>query len=152
MPVLENVAHPARERLDVLQRRHQFRIELGFVQEEQLRLGQNGRERVGKIVPQLGDRVVSQPGGLEQRAVQIPQVMIPQVPHRLPEIRFVGGAEDLRRGPFMLGVRSAEQNAPPPRPVFGPTDRETDSDTLPFEFYGGKIMNDGRTLVGETMP
>jgi hypothetical protein len=77
--------------------------------------------------------------------------MIPQVPHRLPEIRFIRGAEDLRRGPLVLGVRSAEQYAPPPGPVLGPTDRETDSDTLPFEFYGGKIMNDGRTLVRVAM-
>ncbi|HWZ29445.1 MAG TPA: hypothetical protein VNX15_12830, partial [Gemmatimonadales bacterium] len=89
---------------------------------------------------------------LEQRAVEVPQVMIPQVPHRLPEIRFIGGAEDLRRGPLVLGVRGAEQDAPAPSPVFGPADRETDSDTLPFEFYGGKIVNDGWTLVGEAVP
>ena len=77
--------------------------------------------------------------------------MIPQVPHRLPKVRFVGGAEDFRRRPLVLGIRRPEMNAPPPRPVLGPADRETDSDTLPFEFYGGEIMNDGGTLVGETV-
>jgi len=52
----------------------------------------------------------------------------------------------------VLGVRRSEQNAPAPGPVFGPLDRETDGDTLPFEFYGGKIVNDGGTLVGEAIP
>ena len=78
--------------------------------------------------------------------------MIPQVPHRLPEVRFIGGAEDLRRSALVFRVRRPKMNPPPPRPVLGPADRETDSDTLPFEFYGGEIVNDGGTLVGEALP
>ena len=89
---------------------------------------------------------------LEQGAVQVPQVMIPQVPYRLPEIGFGGGAEDLGRRALVLGIRRPEMDTPPPRPVVGPADRETDSDTLPFESYGGEIMNDGRTLVGIGLP
>jgi hypothetical protein len=77
--------------------------------------------------------------------------MIPQVSYRLPEIGFVRGAEDLRRGAFVLGIRRPEMDTPPPRAILGPADREADDDTLPFEFYGGKIMNDGRTLVGKAM-
>ena len=77
--------------------------------------------------------------------------MIPQVPHRLPEIGFRGGAEDLRRRTLVLGIRRPEMNTPPPRAVLGPADRQTDSDTLPFEFYGGEIMNDGWTLVGKAL-
>lgn len=77
--------------------------------------------------------------------------MIPQVPHGLPKIRFVGGAEDFRRRALVFRIRRPEMNAPPPRAILGPTDRETDGDTLPFEFYGGEIMNDGGALVGRTV-
>lgn len=78
--------------------------------------------------------------------------MIPQVPHRLPEIGFRRGAEDFRRRALVFGIGRPEVNTAPPSPILGPADRETDSDTLPFEFYGGEIMNDGRTLVGVALP
>lgn len=78
-------------------------------------------------------------------------MMIPQVPHGLPKVGFVRGAEDFRRRALVFGIRRPEMNAPPPRAILGPADRETDSDTLPFEFYGGEIMNDGGALVGRTV-
>ena len=130
----------------------ELRVQLAFVQQQQLRLGQDGGEGIGQVVPELRDRVVDQPSALEQGAVEVPQVMIPQVPHRLPEIRLAHGAENLSRGAFVLSVLGPEENPTPPGAILRPPDGETDGDTLPFELYGGEIMNDGRSIVGEALP
>src|SRR5882724_9889180 len=68
--------------------------------------------------------------------------VIPQVAHRLPQIRLRRGAEDLRRGAFRLGVRRAEQDAPAPDPVLGPAYLEANGDELSVESDGGKVVDD----------
>jgi hypothetical protein len=79
---------------------------------------------------------------LEQRAVQIAEVMVPQVPDRQPEVLLRDGAEDLGRGPLVFGVLGAEQDPAAPDTVLGASYREANDDTLSFKPYGGKIVDD----------
>src|SRR5207302_5301296 len=84
------------------------------------------------------------PGGepSKQRAVQIAQVVVPQVADRLPQVLLRRGAEDLGGGALSLGVRRAEQHAPAPDPVLGAAHQETYGDELSVESNGGKVMDD----------
>ena len=59
--VLEDVAHPAREALDVPERVEELGRQLGFVQQQELGLGEDGREGVGQIVAKFRDWVVGHP-------------------------------------------------------------------------------------------
>src|SRR2546426_4549851 len=69
-------------------------------------------------------------------------MMIPQVAHRLPQVRLRRGAEDLRRGALRLGVRRAEQHPPAPDPVLGPAYLEANGDELSVESDGGEVVDD----------
>ena len=79
---------------------------------------------------------------LEQGAVQIAEMVVAEVADGEPEVLLGKGAEDLRRGPLVLGVFEAEQDAPAPRPVLGMTQHETDGDTLAFKADRGEIVDD----------
>ena len=68
--------------------------------------------------------------------------MIPQVADGEPQVLLRCRAEDLRRGPLVLGLLGPEQNAPPPRSVLGMPQGEPNKDTLSFESYGGEIVDD----------
>src|SRR5947208_13658999 len=74
--------------------------------------------------------------------------MIPEVADRLPQVRLRRGAEDLRRGALGLGVRSAEQHAPAPDPVFRPAYLEANGDELSVESDGGKVVDDRFVRIG----
>src|SRR6266545_4442881 len=78
----------------------------------------------------------------EKGAVQVAQVMIPQVPHRLPQIRLGGRAEDLRRGPLRLRALGAEQDATPPDGVFGAAHREANVYRLSVEANRRQVVDD----------
>jgi hypothetical protein len=80
---------------------------------------------------------------LEQRAVQIAEVMVPQVPDRQPQVLFRDRAKDLGRGPLVFGLLRPEQDPAAPHTVLGASDREANDDTLSFKSYGGKIVDDG---------
>ena len=69
--------------------------------------------------------------------------MIAQVPHRLPELRFRRGAEDLRGGALVLGVGGPEQHTPAPDGVVRAPDGEAYSDELSIEPNRGEVVNDG---------
>ena len=79
---------------------------------------------------------------LEQRAVQIAEVMVPQVPDREPQVLLRDGAEDFGRGPLVFGLLRAKQYPAAPHPVLGAPYREANDDTLSFKSYGGKIVDD----------
>ena len=79
---------------------------------------------------------------LEQGAVQVAEMVVAEVADGEPEVLLGQGAEDLRRGPLVLGVFEAEQDAAAPRPVLGMTQHETDGDTLAFKANRGEIVND----------
>ena len=68
--------------------------------------------------------------------------MISQVADGEPQVLLRSRAEDLGRGPLVLGLLGPEQNAPPPRSVFGVPQGEPNKDTLSFESNGGEIVND----------
>jgi len=53
---LEHLPHFAGKVFDLFERSQRLLIVLLRREEEQLRLGKDGRERVGEIVPQLGQR------------------------------------------------------------------------------------------------
>ena len=82
-------------------------------------------------------------GWLEQRAIQIAEVMVPQVPDRQPQVLFRDGAEDLGRGPLVFGLLRPKQDPAAPHTILGASDREANDDTLSFKSYGGKIVDDG---------
>ena len=79
---------------------------------------------------------------LEQRSVQIAEMMVPQVPDRQPEVLLRDGAEDFGRGPLVFGVLSAEQDPAAPDTVLGASHREANDDTLSFKTDGGEIVDD----------
>jgi hypothetical protein len=79
---------------------------------------------------------------LEQRAVEIAEVMIPEVTNGKPEVLLGERTEDLRRGPLMFGVFQPEQDATAPSPVLRMTKHEAYGDTLAFEPNGGEIVDD----------
>src|ERR1051325_8397342 len=137
----ENAAHLARQRLDLLQARDGLAIVLVRPQEEQLGLGQDGGEGVGEVVPELADRVRGV-GHLEQRPIQIAQVMVAQVADGLPQIRLRRGAEDLGRRALRLGVRRPEQDPAPPHAVVAAAYLETNGDELSVEANGGEVVDD----------
>src|SRR5437016_8537089 len=74
--------------------------------------------------------------------------MIPQVAHRLPQVRLRRGAEDLRGGALRLGVRRAEQDPPAPDSVLGPAYLEANGDELSVESDGGKVVDDHFGRIG----
>src|SRR2546430_13011897 len=74
--------------------------------------------------------------------------MIPQVAHRLPQVRLRRGAEDLRGGTLRLGVRRAEQDPPAPDSVLGPSYLEANGDELSVESDGGKVVDDRFGRIG----
>src|SRR5947208_16862542 len=74
--------------------------------------------------------------------------MLPEVAHRLPQVRLRRGAEDLRRGALRLGVRRAEQHSPAPDPVFGPAYLEANGDELSVESDGGEVVDDRFGRIG----
>src|SRR5256886_5576173 len=86
----------------------------------------------------------------EQRSVQIPEVMIPEIPYRLPQVRLGRGAEDLGRRPLGFGVRLPEQHPPAPDPVLAAAHGEANGDELSVEPDGGKLVND-RSSIGGTV-
>src|SRR5438309_10509431 len=75
-------------------------------------------------------------------------MMIPQVPHRLPQVRLRGGAEDLRCGALRFGIRCPEQHPPTPDPVLGPAYLEANGDELSVESDGGKVVDDRFVRIG----
>src|SRR5205807_1440646 len=104
-------------------------------------LGKDGGERVGKVVPELSDRIQGV-GHLEEGPIQIAQVVVAQVAHRLPQVRLRRGAEDLGRRALRLGVGSPEQDPAPPHAVLAAADLETNGDELSVEANGGEIVDD----------
>src|SRR2546421_11391709 len=74
--------------------------------------------------------------------------MIPQVAHRLPQVRLRRGTEDLRGGALRLGVRRAEQDPPAPDSVLGPSYLEANGDELSVESDGGKVVDDRFGRIG----
>src|SRR2546426_4988383 len=126
-----------RERLDLLQARDRLRIILVGAQQKQLGLGEDRGQGVRQVVAELPDGV-QRVDHLEQRAVEIAEVMIPQVAHRLPQVRLRRGAENLRGGALRLGVRRAEQDPPAPDSVLGPAYPEANGDELSVDSEGGK--------------
>jgi len=80
---------------------------------------------------------------LEQRAVQIAEVMVAQVPDRQPEVLLRDRTEDLGRGPLVFGLLRPKQDPAAPHTILGASDREANDDTLSFKSYGGKIVDDG---------
>lgn len=79
---------------------------------------------------------------LEQRSIQVSQVVIPQIADREPQVLLGRRAEDLRCGALVLGLFCPEQNAPPPGPIFGMPQSQPDEDTLAFESNRGEIVYD----------
>ena len=79
---------------------------------------------------------------LEQRSIQVSEVVIPQIADREPQVLLGGRAEDLRRGALVLGLFGPEQDAPPPSPIFGMPQSQPDEDTLAFESNSGEIVYD----------
>jgi len=79
---------------------------------------------------------------LEQGAVEIAEVMIPEVANGKPEVLLGERTEDLRRGPLVFGVFQPEQDATAPGPVLRMTEHEAYGDTLAFEPNGGEIVDD----------
>jgi len=79
---------------------------------------------------------------LEQRAVQIAQVVVAQVPDRQPEVLLRNRAEDFGRGPLVFGVLRAEQDPAAPDTVLGASHREANDDTLSFKTDRGEIVDD----------
>lgn len=69
-------------------------------------------------------------------------MVVSQIAHGEPEVLLGERAEDLRRGPLMLGVFQPEQDATAPGPVLRMTEYETNGDTLTFKTDGGEIVND----------
>src|SRR5437667_181978 len=143
----EDAAHLARERLDLLQARDRLRVILVGAQQEQLSLSEDRGQGVRQVVAQLPDGV-QRVDHLEQRPVEIAEVMIPQVAHRLPQVRLRRGAEDLRGGALRLGVRRAEQDPPAPDSVLGPAYLEANGDELSVESNGGKVVDDRFGRIG----
>src|SRR5437762_2224857 len=143
----EDAAHLARERLDLLQARDRLRVILVGAQQEQLSLGEDRGQGVRQVVAELPDGV-QRVDHLEQRPVEIAEVMIPQVAHRLPQVRLRRGAEDLRGGALRLGVRRAEQDPPAPHSVLGPAYLEANGDELSVESNGGKVVDDRFGRIG----
>jgi hypothetical protein len=79
---------------------------------------------------------------LEQGAIQVAEMVLPQIPNREPEVGLGNRAEDFGRGALGFRVFGAEQDPAAPHPIVGPPHLEAHGDTLPFEPYGGKIVND----------
>src|SRR5207244_2297735 len=86
----------------------------------------------------------------EQRSVQVPEVMIPEIPYRLPQVRLGHGAEDLGRRPLGFGVRLPKQHPPAPDPVLAAAHGEANGDELCVEPDGGELVND-RSSIGGTV-
>src|SRR2546426_7914539 len=133
--------------LDLLQARDRLRVILVGTQQEQLGLGEDRSQGVRQVVPELPDGV-QRVDHLKQRAVEIAKMLIPQVPHRLPQLRLRRGAEDLRGGALRLGVRRAEQHPPAPDPVLGAAYLEANGDELSVESDGGKVVDDRFGRIG----
>src|SRR5260370_40157657 len=74
--------------------------------------------------------------------------MIPQVAHRLPQVRHRRGAENPRGGRLRLGVRGAKQYPPAPDSVLGPAYLEANGDELSVESDGGKVVDDRFGRIG----
>src|SRR5207247_10908845 len=113
----------------------------------QLGLCEDRGQGVRHVVSELPEGV-QRVDHLEQRAVKIAEVMIPQVAHRLPQVRLRRGAEDLRGGALRLGVRRAEQDPPAPDSVLGPAYLEANGDELSVESNGGKVVDDRFRRIG----
>ena len=69
-------------------------------------------------------------------------MVVSQIADGEPEILLGEGAEDLRRGPLVLGVFQTKQNATAPGPVFRMAEYEAYGDTLTFKANGGEIVDD----------
>ena len=68
-------------------------------------------------------------------------MVVSQVANGKPEVLLGERAEDLRRGPLMLGVFQPEQDATAPSPVLRMTQHEAYGDTLTFKADRGEIVN-----------
>src|SRR5579859_4957643 len=88
-----------------------------------------------------------EPGGpanqpLKQRTIQIPQVVIPQVSYRLPQILLGGSAKDFRARALSLRPFGTEQDAATPNPVFGAAQGETNVYGLSIKANRRQVVND----------
>jgi hypothetical protein len=79
---------------------------------------------------------------LEQRTVQVAEVVVSEVADREPQVLLGEGAEDLGRRTLELGLFQPEQDPAAPGTVLGVTQHETDGDTLTIKADRGKIVND----------
>jgi hypothetical protein len=79
---------------------------------------------------------------LQERAVEITQMVVSKIPNGKPQILLRDGAEDLSGGALMLGLFRTKQDAPAPGAVLGVPEGEPNKDTLSFKPYGGEIVND----------
>jgi len=77
----------------------------------------------------------------QQRAVQVPQVVIPQVAHRLPQI-LLRPAQKISRWSAPFRSLGAEHDAAAPDTVFGAAQRESD-------FYGLSVKANRRQVVDD---
>src|SRR6185503_434089 len=78
----------------------------------------------------------------KQGTVQVSQVVIAQIPHRLPQVLLRGGAENLCTGSLCLGPFRAEQDATAPHAILGAAKGESD-------VYGLSVEADGRQVVDD---
>jgi len=78
-------------------------------------------------------------------------VVVAQVPDRLPQVGFLGGAEDFGGRPLRLGALGTEQHPATPDAVLGAPHREANINRLSVETNRRKVVNDlierGRGLV-----
>lgn len=68
--------------------------------------------------------------------------MIAEIADRQPQVLLRRRAENLGRSALVLGILRPKQNPSAPDTIIGAPDRQTNGDTLSFESYGGKIVND----------
>jgi hypothetical protein len=88
----------------------------------------------------------------DYRSIEVTDVVLTQVSHRLPQVRLTRTAEDLRRGGRDADVGGPEQQSSAPHAILGTAHDETNRDFLPGTANGCEIVYDGLERVCLSVP
>ena len=147
--ILEYLAHPPRQRLDLPQARHHLRTELVGGKEHDLRFGEYGGERVGQVMPKPAD-FVSALWSFSSwcwRHYRRERYKSRKWWSRRSRTDCHKSGSDVAQKilggrPLLFGIGCPKQHAAAPDRVFGPPYHQTYGDELSVEPNGGQIMND----------
>ena len=139
--IFQHLPHSSRQRLDLFETGPGFFVVALFVEQQQLSLGENGGQWVRQVVTQFPYSVLRRVH-LEQRAVEIPQVVLAEITYGLPQVLVTRGAEDFGCAALELGIGGAKEHACAPNGIGRLPHGETNEDLLTVEPDGGEVVND----------